>query len=168
MVGGSGSTVRLPSRGSGKAEKIFRSTANESEKITKYFDEHTRNVFISFHTEDEYAVNLLRSQAKDDRFDVQFRDYSIKKPFDEKWKTQAKEVISHTSVMIVMIGPNTANREAVNWEIQQAHKMGKKVIGIRIHSSQSHKIPEDMRKNNDPVIPWKGGIKKLRQMMNED
>jgi len=166
MVGGGGSTVKLPSRGSIKSEKIFRSTANESQKITKYFEERTRNVFISFDTDDEYAVNLLRSQAKDERFDVQFRDYSIKDPFDEKWKTQAKEIMKQTSVTIVMIGPDTANRDAVNWEIKQAHDMGKKVIGMRIHSDKNHPIPEQMRQNNDPVIPW--NIKKLKQMLNED
>lgn len=166
MAGGGGSIVKLPSRGSGKSEKIFRSTANESEKITKYFEERTRNVFISFDTDDEFAVNMLRNQAKDERFNVQFRDYSIKEPFDEKWKTQAKEIIRQTSTTIVMIGPNTASRDAVNWEIKQSHDMGKKVIGMRVHSDKNHPIPEQMRRNNDPVIPW--NIKKLKQMLNED
>jgi len=97
---------------------------------------------------------------------VQFRDYSIKEPFDEKWKTQAKEIISQTSTMIVMIGPNTADREAVNWEIKQAHSMGKKVIAMRVHSTQNHRIPDEIKKYDDTVIPW--DIKKLKQTLYED
>jgi len=166
MVGGSSSPLRLSSRGATKSEKIFRSTAKESEKITKYFEERTRNVFISFHTEDEYAVNLLRSQAKDERFDVQFRDYSIKEPFDEKWKTQAKEIIKQTSVMIVMIGESTAGRESVDWEIHQAHEMGKKVIGVRVHKDRNDPIPQEMLKHGDKVINW--DIKDLKKSLDEE
>lgn len=166
MVGGSRSPLRISSRSTAKTQKIFRSTANESEKITKYFEERTRNAFISFHTDDEYAVNMLRNQAKDERFDVQFRDYSIKEPFDEKWKTQAKEIIKQTSVMIVMIGKDTADREAVNWEIKQAHEMGKKVIGMRIHKDQNHRVPSEMESHDDPVINW--DLKKLKEHLNKD
>lgn len=38
-----------------------------------------RNVFISFDISDKHTVNLLRSQAKDERFPFRFRDYSVKK-----------------------------------------------------------------------------------------
>ena len=38
-----------------------------------------RNVFISFDVDDEGMVNLLRHQAKNDRFPFEFRDYSVKR-----------------------------------------------------------------------------------------
>jgi len=64
-----------------------------------------RNVFISFHIEDEPQVDLLRHQSKDNEFGIHFRDYSVKEPFDSAWKTRCRERIARTSATIVMIGP---------------------------------------------------------------
>lgn len=114
----------------------------------------SRRVFISFHVEDEAQVELLRQQAKDERFDIEFTDYSIKEPFDEKWKTQAAERIKQSSVFICMIGPETYQREAVIWEINKAYELGKKVIGVRIYRNENHKIPEPLVNNDAKIIEW--------------
>lgn len=151
MGSGSGDFT-LPTPNVRDIERKVQSQLNEADRFEK--KKSTRNAFISFHTDDEWAVNLLRSQAKDKRFDVSFRDYSIKEPFDTAWKSQAKDVIDQTSVTIVMIGSDTASREAVNWEIREAHKQGKKVIGVRIHKDENHAIPEEIKKHGDPVINW--------------
>jgi Thoeris protein ThsB, TIR-like domain len=111
-----------------------------------------RNVFISFHSEDEAQVNLLRSQAKNENLD--FRDYSVKEPFDEKWKAQCRERIAQTSATIVMIGPDTANRDAVNWEIEESYRQGKKVIGVRIYRDRNDPVPEAMKENKAAITTW--------------
>jgi len=152
-MGGSGGTIDFSSHGTGGSEKIFRSATDEVERATN--PRTQRNVFISFAIEDENQVNLLRSQAKDDRFDFQFRDYSIKQPFDEAWKTQCKEVIALTSVVIVAIGETTADSDAVDWEIREAHRQGKKVIGMRLHKTENHRIPRALQEFGDKIIDWK-------------
>jgi hypothetical protein len=111
-------------------------------------------VFISFHMEDEGQVNLLRQQAKDEQSDIQFTDYSVKEPFDEKWKTQCAERINRTSAVIVMVGPETHKRDAVNWEIKKAYELHKKVICVRIYRDENHKIPEECKERNAKVINW--------------
>ncbi len=111
-------------------------------------------VFISFHVDDEAQVNLLRHQAKTSD-QMEFIDYSVKEPFDEKWKTQCTERIRQSSVVVVAIGENTHQREAVDWEIRKAHELGKPVIGMRIASDKSHKIPKAMVEHGDRVVPWK-------------
>jgi len=113
-----------------------------------------RRVFISFHVEDEAQVELLRQQAKDERFDIEFTDYSIKEPFDDKWKTRATERIKQSSVFICMIGPETYQREAVNWEINKAYELGKKVIGVRIYRDKDHRIPLPLVDNNAKIVDW--------------
>lgn len=115
----------------------------------------TKRAFISFHVEDEPQVDLLRHQAKDDRFDLDFVDYSVKEPFDEKWKTQCTERIRQSSVLIVMIGEDTHEREAVLWEINKAYELGKPVIGVRIYKDKSHTIPEPLVENNARVVNWR-------------
>lgn len=131
-----------------KQEKIFKSTLDEVRQTKK------RNVFISFSTDDETQVNLLRHQAKDNQFGIEFRDYSIKEPFNEKWKTNCKIRIEQTSALICMIGENTAQREAVIWEINEAYRQGKKVIGVRKHRDKDHPIPKPLLENNAPIVNW--------------
>jgi len=136
----------------------FGSGHSESQKQTKlslYQSEHrTPRVFISFHIDDEAQVNLLRYQSKYSE-QIEFTDYSVKEPFDEKWKTQCTERIKQSSVIVVAIGAETHNREAVLWEIRKAHELGKPVIGMRIYGDKNHKIPQPMLEHGDKVLPWK-------------
>jgi len=111
-------------------------------------------VFISFHIEDEAQVNLLRHQAKKSDT-LEFTDYSVKEPFDEKWKTQCTERIKQSSVLVVAIGEETYSREAVIWEIKKAHELGKPVIGMRIYNNKNHRIPPPILEHRDRIISWK-------------
>jgi len=124
-------------------------------KLSQYNNRQRKpRVFISFHIEDEAQVNLLRYQSKNSD-QLEFTDYSVKEPFDEKWKTQCTERIKQSSVVVVAIGEESHNRDAVLWEIQKAHALGKPVIGMRIHSDKNHKIPQPMLDHGDKVLPWK-------------
>jgi len=134
-------------RNSEEAEKIFKSAVEEVEQA------RARNVFISFNVEDEAQVNLLRYQAREG-LGVEFRDYSVKEPFDEKWKTNCKERIAQTSALICFIGENTAQREAVLWEIEEAYRQGKKVIGVRIYSDKNHQVPKPLIDHGAPIVEW--------------
>ena len=112
-----------------------------------------RNVFISFDIEDEGMVNLLRHQAKDERFPFEFRDYSVKEPFEWGWKGEVRNLISLSSAVIVAIGKHTHKSKAVNWEIDQAYKQDKQVVGIRLHRDRRHKIPPAMDED-DEITYW--------------
>ena len=151
-MGSPGGSIDFSSRDSEKSEKIFQSSIDEVDKAVSSSEDAQRNVFISFDIEDQSAVNLLRSQAKDDRFPFGFRDYSVKEPFEAKWKSEVGNLISLTSATIVMIGPNTAKSAAVDWEIREAHRQNKKVIGVRIS-----------RDRNDPRQNIERGVKARAQ-----
>ncbi len=140
-------------RSAEQAEDIFKKKV-EAAKKTSEGKESVRNVFISFHTEDESQVNLLREQAKGENQYLEFRDYSVKEPFDEKWRQQCRDRISQTSATIVMIGPETADRPSVNWEIEESYRQGKKVIGVRIYRDKSDPVPQPLREHRAPVVDW--------------
>lgn len=159
MGGGSSVYIGPPAQGVGESEALFDSAFEEARRA------RIRNVFISFHVDDEQQVNLLRAQAKNENFDIEFRDYSVKAPFDEKWKTQCKERIAQTSMVIVMIGQDTASREAVDWELREAYKQGKKVIGVRIYGDRNDPIPEPLLENKAPVINW--DLKEIQRRLDE-
>ena len=146
-------------RPEGEAVRIFETTTEEARKA------RIRNVFISFHVDDEAQVNLLRAQAKSEQFDIEFRDYSVKEPFDEKWKTNCRERIAQTSMVICVIGEKTAEREAVIWELEEAYRQGKKVIGVRIYRDKYHPIPKPLIDNNAPIVEW--SLEEISRLLDE-
>jgi DNA-directed RNA polymerase subunit L len=136
------------------AERRYFPSIQQRKTLDDYDQPTKPRVFISFHIDDEAQVNLLRHQAKTSD-QLEFTDYSVKEPFDEKWKTQCTERIRQSTIVVVAIGENTHQREAVDWEISKAHELGKPVIGMRISSDKNHKIPKAMVENGDRVVPWK-------------
>lgn len=157
-MGGGGSYSGPSSRTTEEAEKTFKSAVEEAEQA------RVRNVFISFKIEDEAQVNLLRHQAKEG-LGIEFRDYSVKEPFDEKWKTNCKERIAQTSALICFIGEKTAESEAVNWEIKEAYRQGKKVIGVRIYRDKNHPIPKPLKEHDAPIVDWDNA--KISQLLED-
>jgi len=153
-MSGSGRSYNPTTSKSGRSsDTIFQRAEDKAQKkITDY----QRNVFISYDIDDKGMVSFLANQAKDDRFPFVFRDYSVKEPFEEKWKSHVRERISQTSAVIVGIGENTHESQAVDWEIREAHNQGKKVIGVRLQSSQNHRIPPALTEYGDRVINWNG------------
>jgi len=159
MGGGSSGYCLRPTRTEGEAEGIFGTAFEEAKKA------HLRNVFISFNVDDEAQVNLLRAQAKGEGFDIEFRDYSVKEPFDEKWKTNCREKIALTSMVICMIGEKTAQREAVIWELEEAYRQEKKVIGVRIYRDENHEVPRPLVEHGAPIINW--DLERISKILNE-
>jgi len=149
MGGGSVYSGRLA--GAGRAESIFRSAVQE---IAQLPTRKVRNVFISFHIDDEPQVNLLREQARNEKYNLEFRDYSVKEPFDERWKSSCRERIAQTSATICMIGRYTASREAVIWELEESYAQGKLVIGVRISRDREDPVPRPLREHNAPIVDW--------------
>lgn len=108
--------------------------------------------FISFEMEDRWARDFLVRQAKDERNDIQFVDYSVQNPWDSSWKTQCRERIGRTKGTIVLIGPTTHKSDAVLWEIAETSRQGHYMFGIQISSGNTYPVPHGLPSAN--VIRW--------------
>lgn len=108
--------------------------------------------FISFEMEDKWARDFLAQQAKDDRNDVEFFDYSVKNPFDSSWKTECRKRIAMTKGTIVLVGSTTWKSDAVLWEIAETNRQGHHIFGIQINRDKTHLIPTGLPMSN--VIRW--------------
>jgi len=113
-----------------------------------------KRVFISFHIEDRHAKELLVAQARSDKFELEFVNFAINEPFDDRWKTQCKDRIKQTSATICLIGEKTYLREAVNWELNTSYELGHKVFGIRIYKNKNHIVPRPIREHSSRVVIW--------------
>ncbi len=155
--GGGGSFGRSSGRSTQEIDAIFDDATSQTQRqIDEEQREHRkRNVFISFHNEDEAQVELLRMQSQREEYDLEFNDYSVHEPINEKWRQEVKERISRTSATIVMIGEQTAERPNVLFEINESYRQHKKVIGVRIYGDKNHIIPRPMLENNAPIVAWK-------------
>ena len=108
--------------------------------------------FISFEMEDKWAREFLVQQAKDNKNDITFYDYSVKDPFDAKWKTECKKRIALTKGTIVLVGETTGKSEAVLWEIAETIRQDHYIFGIQINKDKTHTIPKGLPSKN--VIRW--------------
>lgn len=99
-----------------------------------------RKVFFSFHYEnDVWRANQVRNSwvTKPDRETAGFVDSvdfeEVKKGGDAAIKKWIDKQLEGTSVTVVLIGSDTANRDYVKYELEQSWKRGNGIVGIHIH-----------------------------------
>lgn len=111
------------------------------------------NVFLSFAMEDKNLVEMFRGMAKNKGSDLEFRDYSIKEPFDSKWKTNCERILAMCHATIVLIGRETYKSDAVAWEIEKTRELGKGLMGVRLVPGST--LPWALSRSGSPIVDWK-------------
>lgn len=112
----------------------------------------TKKIFIAFAGEDEWARRDLVGQGKNSRTPIDFRDMSIPKPFDSKWKTQCREVIKGCDGVVAMLSTHTRAAEGARWEMQCANDEGIPMIGVHTQKDNKGAIPSELA--GKKVIEW--------------
>ena len=119
----------------------------------------THNVFIShIHEEDEGLAKLkelLQSHG------VSIRDASItaEKPNDAQNPDYIKSEILAPKIqwagtMLVYISPDTHASEYVDWEVEYAHKLGKRIVGVWAWGEKDCPTPQAVEEYADAVVAW--------------
>lgn len=118
----------------------------------------SRHVFISFAFEDEDEVNLLRGQAKNDKTDLEFDDFSLKEAIKSKnedyIKQKIRERIDRVSVTVVYLTKDSATSEWVEWEIAESLKRGKDVIGVYKGDAPPTQLPAAFAQYGLKTVNW--------------
>lgn len=118
-----------------------------------------RNVFISFAHQDKAEVELFRGQAKNEGSDLIFQDYSVRVPYDsdkaDYIRRQIRERIRRASVTVVYLSDQAARSEWVNWEVEEACRLGKGVVGVHKGESPPRVIPKAVRDCGAEIVPWR-------------
>ena len=113
-----------------------------------------RNVFLSFAMEDQQLARAFRAQAKSSRSALEFRDYSVKEPFERAWKTNVERLLRMCSATICLVGSSTWRSEAVNWEIRKSSKLGKRVVAVKLAPGVK-RHPAALKELGVRPVPWK-------------
>ncbi len=62
--------------------------------------------------------------------------------------------ISWASTLVVLIGKETASRPWVNWEIEQANKQGKRIVGVFARGGTEADIPKSFEDYGSALVNW--------------
>lgn len=119
--------------------------------------EGRKNVFISFAYEDVDEVNLLRAQAKNEKNDLEFNDWSVKVPYEseraEYIRQKLRERIEQSSVTVVYVSKHTASSEWVKWEVEKSLELGKRVVAVYA-GADSPTLPGYLKSESIDLVPW--------------
>lgn len=130
-----------------------------------------RKVFFSFHYQkDIWRANVVRnSNVVDGVAAAGFQDASLweeaKKKGDATVKKLIDEALVGTTVTVVLIGAETAQRKFVTYEIERSVARGNGLLGIYIDQIEDQNgrttirgaVPEALRKASAPVYAWDKG-----------
>lgn len=109
-------------------------------------------VFVSFASEDANIRDLLIGQSKHPESKWRVRDRSLHEPFSSSWKTQTREIIRGSAVVVLLIGKATYKADGATWEVETAIEEGIPVFGIRNSKQVKGRVPACMK--GCKVISW--------------
>ena len=116
------------------------------------------NLFISHYGGDEKYIEKFKALL-DKHYDV--RDSSMvesdpnKATSEEYIKSLLRAQMDWAGKVVVLIGPNTHEREWVNWEIEYAATHGdKQVIGVYLPGASDSDVPDALNKLGDSCVTW--------------
>lgn len=123
-----------------------------------------RHVFISHHHADDEKVDQLTDLLNRGGSDV--RNSSVRmrpenqrrmdegRVKDETIRRLLRMKISWASTVVVLIGKDTHSRKWVNWEIEQAHKQGKRIVGVYAHGGTDAEKPPALEEYGSAIVAW--------------
>ncbi len=128
-------------------------------------DSKRRHVFISHHHADDAEVDKLTNLLANRGYDI--RNSSIRaKPANQRRLEQGlvkeetirrllRMKISWASTVVVLVGKNTHERRWVNWEIEQANRQGKRIVGVYVKGGTEAELPPALTKYAScRIVAW--------------
>lgn len=123
-----------------------------------------RHVFISHHHKDDATVDKMSSLVGRHGYDI--RNSSIRaKPANQERLDRGlvkdatirrllRMKMSWAGAVIVIIGKETHSRPWVDWEVQEAERQGKRIVGMWEEGGKQHKLPPSLEAYADAVVGW--------------
>lgn len=73
---------------------------------------------------------------------------------DETIRRLLRMKISWASTVVVLIGRETHSRNWVNWEIEEAHKQGKRIVGVYAYGGTDAERPPALDEYGSAIVAW--------------
>ena len=112
-----------------------------------------KRVFITFAVEDAKYREFLVAQARNSKSPFEFRDMSVKSPWDYQWKTNCRTRVKGCDGLVALISKNTAKAEGQLWEIQCAYDEQVPVMLMWINDERPS-LPSLIRNKRINIWSW--------------
>ena len=91
-----------------------------------------KRVFVSFDFDNDKALkDLVIGQARLPESPFEVVDHSLKEAAPLRtWEEKARQAITRSDIVLVMVGPQTHRASGVLKEVQMAHDAGKTIVQI--------------------------------------
>ncbi|OJW77318.1 MAG: hypothetical protein BGO69_18210 [Bacteroidetes bacterium 46-16] len=120
----------------------------------------TKHVFISHHSADEENIQKMKDLLLSKGYQIKNSSIDSSKPNDAMEENYIKSLlrprIEWASTMVVLIGPDTHTRDWVNWEIEYANSLSKRIIGVYINGAGDSDVPDSFNDCGDALVGWTG------------
>lgn len=117
------------------------------------------NVFISHIHEDDADLTAMKELLS--KNGCEFRDSSVNSsnPNEAKDPDYIKSQILAPKIqwagtVVVLVSPDTCKSEWVQWEIEYANKLGKRIVGVWAHGAKDSDLPENLDDYADALVGW--------------
>lgn len=116
------------------------------------------NVFVSHYHEDEENIKKFKDLLSDNycikNYSVTSDKYNNAHDEDYIKYEYLRPLINQSSTLICLIGPETHDSTWVDWEIREAEKLGKQIIGVYIQGAKDSDIPPALEEFADAIVGW--------------
>ncbi len=118
-----------------------------------------KNLFISHYNKDRNQVKRLMGRL-DERPFFAFRsstideDTQIKSKNERVIKGGLRPKIRWAGTVIVVVGKETHERKWVNWEIREAARNGKNIVGVFLYGERDSRIPKGLERYGNSLVSW--------------
>ena len=121
--------------------------------------DETRNIFISHVHEDDAGLAKLKDLLATKGFNARDASITAEKPNMARNPDYIKSTIlapriKWSGTMIVYVSPATRNSPWVDWEIEYAHKVGKRIVGVWARGANESDTPDALDLYADAVVGW--------------
>ncbi|WP_081873248.1 TIR domain-containing protein [Sphingobium chlorophenolicum] len=123
--------------------------------------DQTKNVFISHVHEDDAGLGKIKTLLAKNGMTIRDSSINSSNPNNAKSEAYIKSdilapQINWAGTLVVYVSPATKDSKWVNWEIEYAHKMGKRIVGVWEHGTKDCDLPEALNNYADAVVGWHG------------
>ena len=120
-------------------------------------EKEIKNVFVSHYHEDEDSIKQFKDLLS---ADYCIKNYSVTSEKynnatnEEYIKSLLRPLINQSSTLICLIGPETHDSKWMDWEIREAEKLDRQIIGVYIQGAKDSDIPPALEEFADAIVGW--------------
>lgn len=123
--------------------------------------DQTKNVFISHIHEDDAGLGKIKDLLAKGGMTIRDSSINSSNPNNAKSEDYIKSQIlapqiSWAGTLVVYVSPDTKHSKWVNWEIEYAQKLGKRIVGVWEHGAKDCDLPDALNNYADAMVGWTG------------